>query len=226
MDMSDIDRRKFVLLCGVGLLGVVGWNQSDQQAKPSAMPHFSVPQIPVYHHAESLTWEQMYRTYATYEGVVMDLPPSMRQENWGGGSCVHASTVSHLRWLGMEELAAWWRQQYSGGEYADRLLKRMDEAGLKWAATTKSDFGLLEWANRTRRGAVIFYKSNHSINFVGISPDGQTVYMLDNNATEYPERNGHYEAVPIEEFKRRWAGYGGFAAVCVYSPTPPVPHTY
>lgn len=178
---------------------------------------------PVYRHAEALDWPTLYRLYAEYEGVVMDLPPSMRQENWGGGSCVHASTVSHLRWLGMEELAAWWRETYIGGEYADRLLQRMDAAGLRWAATQSADFGLLEWANRTRRGAVIFYKPMHSINFVGISRDGGTVFLLDNNATDYPERIGHYESVPTEQFKRAWAGYGGFAAVCVYSPTPPVP---
>ena len=92
---------------------------------------------------------------------------------------------------------------------------------MRYASTGSGDFSFLEWCQRTRRGAGLFYKPSHSINFVGM--DSQYVYLLDNNSTSYPERNGHYERVPIADFKRRWRGYGGFAWTLVYNPPPPLP---
>lgn len=157
----------------------------------------------------------------TPEGVVMDLPAALRQPNWGGGSCVHASTVSLLRWQGHAEMAAWWRSQYSGGETADRLIKRMDAAGLRYAYTAQGDIRFLEWACRTGRGAGLFYKPNHAINLVGL--DDRYAYLLDNNDIHRPERHGVWERVPRAEFEERWRGYGGFAWTLVYTPPPPVP---
>lgn len=153
--------------------------------------------------------------------VQMDLPLDLRTKNWGGGSCVHASTVNLLRWQGQDEMADWWRKTYIGGEYADRLIQRLESAGLRYAYTTKGDFEFLKWCCRTRRGAGIFYKPSHSINCVGI--DQQYVYLLDNNATNYPEQKGHYEQVPVQQFVSSWKGYGGFAWTLVYSPPPPNP---
>jgi hypothetical protein len=154
-------------------------------------------------------------------GVVMDLPPSLRQSNWGGGSCVHASTVSLLRWQGQYEMADWWRQNYSGGEGISRLVKRMDAAGLRFAYTDNGDWSFLQWCMRTGRGAGIFYKTNHAINCVGM--DASYVYLLDNNNTSYPEKNGYWERVSKEEFKRRWLSYGGVAWTLVYYPPAPLP---
>ena len=158
----------------------------------------------------------------TQVGVVLDLPPELRTENWGGGSCVHASTVNLLIWQGQPELARWWRDQYSGGEYADRLVSRMEAANLRYAYTRDGNFAFLEWCIRTRRGAGIFYKIRHAINCVGI--DSQNVLLLDNNDIDYPERIGTYETVEIEQFKKRWNGYGGFAWTLVYVPPPPTPY--
>ncbi len=157
------------------------------------------------------------------QGVVMDIPPALRQSNWGGGSCVHASTVSLLRWQGQDEMADWWREQYRGGEYLGRLVRRMEAAGLRYAYTSEGDVGFLEWCIRTGRGAGIFYKPNHAINLVGL--DDQYAYLLDNNYTSYPERNGHWERVERDTFLRRWRGYGGVAWTLVYYPPPPLPHS-
>lgn len=167
----------------------------------------------------------------TYLGVVLELPPELRTRNWGGGSCVHASNVNLLIHQGQLELAAWWRSNYSGGEYDDRLITRLEAAGVRYAyahgGSDRNGDGrddgeaFIEWAIRTRRGAGIFYKTNHSINIVGL--DEQYAYLLDNNAVDYPERNGHYERVPRAEFFRRWHGYGGFAWTLVYDPPPPPP---
>lgn len=158
-----------------------------------------------------------------FQGVVdaaaMDLPESMRTRNRppdvrSAGSCVHCSTISLLKWQGQHEMAAWWRDQYSGGEYDDRLIKRMESAGLRYAYTEDGDMGFIEWAVKTRRGAGVFYKPSHAINVVGM--DSENVYLLDNN------RVGEYEAVPRSEFAWSWKNrYGGFGWALVGYPIPP-----
>lgn len=153
----------------------------------------------------------------TPDGIVMDLPPALRSPNWGGGSCVHASTVSLLRWQGQHEMADWWRRQYSGGEYADRLVKRMEAAGLRYAYTHTGDLNFVEWSIRTGRGCGIFYKPRHAINLVGL--DDQHAYLLDNNNT------ATWETVPRATFERRWREFGGIAWTLVYDPPPPLPRT-
>lgn len=155
-----------------------------------------------------------------YEGVVLDLPPEVRTKNWGGGSCVHASTVNLLLQMGMDDMAKWWRNTYSGGEYDSRLISRMEAAGLRYAYT-HGDPSFFDWVTRTRRGAGIFYKPSHSINFVG--RDSQNAYLLDNNATSYPEAHGQYETVEFNTFVQRWKGFGGFAWTLIYDPPPSVP---
>ena len=164
-------------------------------------------------------------------GVVMKLPPQYRTRNWGGGSCVHASCVSLLRWNGLMELADWWRRTYSGGEYDTRLVQRLEAAGVRYAFAYGGDDAnrdgrddgeeFLRWCIRTRRGAGIFYKPQHSINLVGM--DTRYAYLLDNNATDYPERTGSYEKVPLATFFRAWHGFGGFAWTLVYDPPPEAP---
>ena len=157
----------------------------------------------------------------TQAGVVMDLPPALREPNWGGGSCVHASTVMVLRWQGQHDMADWWRANYIGGEYSDRLIKRMEAANLRYAYTVDGDFEFIRWCMRTRRGCGIFYKPNHAICAIGM--DERYVYLLDNNDVTRPERDGTHERVEINDFIRRWRGYGGFAWTVVYTPSPPDP---
>jgi len=150
----------------------------------------------------------------------VDLPPEMREPNWGGGSCVHASMVSILRWQQLPELAAWWRKTYIGGETLSGLVSKSDKAGLNFAYTGDGDVNVLEWASRTRRGAVIFYKPSHSISFFGFvtKEDGQRyACVMDNNRTQT------YEWIPYDRFIQAWKGYGGVALTPVYSPTPPLP---
>lgn len=151
------------------------------------------------------------RRYA--ESPIMDLPQAMRQRNWGGGSCVHASTVHLLRWQGLHELAEWWRKTYAGGEYAGRLHDRLDKAGLRYAYTTSGDAAFLEWCLRTRRGAGITYWPAHAVNLVHL--DERQAGILDNN------RIDRIIWVPRDEFIRRWKGYGGWAWTVVYTPSPP-----
>jgi hypothetical protein len=145
----------------------------------------------------------------------VDIPPALRTQNWGGGSCVHASTVHLLHWQGQHELAEWWRKTYSGGEYSTRLHERLDHARLRYAYTTSGDAAFLEWALRTRRGAGITYFPNHAVNLVHL--DGERAGLLDNN------RIGQIVWIEREEFLRQWKNYGGWAWTLVYDPPPPVP---
>jgi len=155
-------------------------------------------------------------------GPTMELPRPLREQNWGGGSCVHASTVMLLRWQKLFDVANKWRATYSGGEYSSRLIARMEAAGLRYAYTLDGDERFLEWAIQTRRGCGIFYKPNHAICLVGL--DREYAYLLDNNYIDYPERNRTYERVPRAEFMQRWKyEYGGFAWTPVYSPPPMLP---
>jgi hypothetical protein len=155
-------------------------------------------------------------------GPTMELPRQLREQNWGGGSCVHASTVMLLRWQKLFDVADKWRRTYSGGEYSSRLIQRMEAAGLRYSYTLDGDEKFLEWAIQTRRGAGIFYKPNHAICLVGL--DQNYAYLLDNNAIDYPERFKRYEMVPRAEFMRRWKHeFGGFAWTPVYYPPPMLP---
>ena len=145
-----------------------------------------------------------------------DLPYELRTKNYNSGSCVHASTISALEWTGQHEAAVRWRQTYSGGESLSGLVSKAEKSGLTYAYTGNGDVGFLDWASRTRRWAVIFYKPSHSINFCGFDPQTGEAILLDNNATK------QYERHPRAAFLRAWKGFGGVALVPVYSPTPPL----
>jgi hypothetical protein len=147
----------------------------------------------------------------------VDLPYELRMKNYSGGSCVHASTEMIMRWQGMEDLAAWWRETYHGGESSGGLINKCEKAGLRFAYTTEGDVGFLDWCSRTKRGATIFYKPSHSICFFGWTEDGRQAILLDNNHIK------EHEYVDRETFISKWKGFGGFALTPVYSPAPPRP---
>jgi len=54
------------------------------------------------------------------------VPRDLRQQNWGGGSCVHASQVPGYKWFGDYWKAVWWRKNNIGGEYSSRLARKLD----------------------------------------------------------------------------------------------------
>ena len=147
--------------------------------------------------------------------VYSDLPMAMRTKNYDGGSCVHASTITLLYLHGQDDMARWWRENYSYGEYAGRHNKRLDSAGLRFAYTTSGDVAFLDWACRTRRAAGITFYGNHFVNLLDLTPT--TAYLLDNN------RTNQVIEIPRDEFIRRWRGYGGWGMTLVYQPPPPKP---
>ena len=150
------------------------------------------------------------------EYPAVNLPEILRQKNWGGGSCVHASLCSLLRWQNKPELAEWWRRQYAGGESSYGLMQKLDRAGVTYAATTEGDIAFLDWACETRRGAIIFYYPNHCVTLVHL--DDEWAAILDNN------RTGKYIWIPRDKFIQEWRGYGGVAGTLLYAPAPPLPY--
>jgi hypothetical protein len=149
------------------------------------------------------------------ERPTMNLPHELRCPNWGGGSCVHASTVMLLRWQGQSEVADWWRSHYQGGEYAQRLNQRLAAAHIRYAYTTKGDVEFLDWALRTRRGAGVTFWPGHAVNLVHL--DAEWAGLLDNNRLQ------QVIWIPRAEFISRWRGYGGWGWTVVYTPPPPLP---
>ena len=154
-----------------------------------------------------------------------DVPAPFRKKNWRGdygfGSCVHASTVTLLRYHGIDELASWWEITYNDGEQFNRFEKRLESAGLRYASIYgQKDLAFLEWACRNRLGAVIKYTDDdadqaHALIIVDLTPEYAVI--LDNNHVD------QYEIVPRAHFERIWIGSGGIAVTFLYSPPPPWP---
>jgi len=153
-------------------------------------------------------------------GPPMDLPRELRQSNYAGGSCMHASLISVLRWQGKHETAAWWRANYGGAAGVWDLARICRGRDFRFAWTTSGDAAFLQWCSDTRRGAAIHYFTGHAVTFCGYKKDAagrEVAVLLDNN------RTGVYVRVPKAQFISPWRVYGGNALTVVYSPTPPKP---
>jgi hypothetical protein len=72
----------------------------------------------------------------------------------------------------------------------------------------------VDWALTTGRYVAITWGSAHMITAVGISADGQTYYVCDNNS---PHKISPYSR---ETFRRYHARYGGGWAVIIKGPRP------
>lgn len=153
-----------------------------------------------------------------------NLPVSLRQKNWvdqrGSGSCVIASSVYHFRWMNRPDVAEFFRRSYAGGQTAQSITEKWRAARIPFECTDEtSDPEFLEWASRTRRGAIIWYFPNHCVTFCGYSTiQGQEYAVLcDNNRVE------NYIRIPKKQFIRKWRGYGGFACTALLPPAPSLP---
>lgn len=191
-------QKRFTLLLAILLLAVAGCSVPAEQW--IALP-LAAPEVPP-----------------------MNPPIGMRQTNWvsatGSGSCVIASSVTHFRWQNQEQLAQKFRASYAGGQTASSIKQKWRDANIPFIAHENGDPSFLEWASKTRRGAIIWYFPNHCVNFCGYSMiDGREHAMLcDNN------RITNYIRIPKDQFIRDWRGYGGFACTALLSPAPSLPH--
>jgi hypothetical protein len=161
------------------------------------------------------TFQPLKKIYPS-ERPIVNIPLALREQNWGGGSCVWASTIPLLRWQGQNELADKVRKTYSGGEYPEDHNAKMEKLGIKYAYTTKGDVSFLEWALKTRRGAgVTVMGGAHMVDLVAL--DDKYACLLDNNHIE------NFIWVPRETFLAEWKSSYGWAVTPVYSPAAPLP---
>lgn len=151
------------------------------------------------------------------QAQVADLAPEWRIRN-RGGSCGHCSTAMHLRWLQLFDEGDRWWNTYRGGEHFERHLGRLRRAGVKFIYTDSGDVRLIDYAIRSRRGAIVYDAPLHIRNFQG--QRGNSVLILDNNLISRMQ--------PIERNRwiRQWQRISGIAIVILSgSPPPPVPET-
>ena len=150
----------------------------------------------------------------------VNLPPAIRESNWGGGSCVHASTVMMLRWQRQYKMAEWWRSRYSGGENWSGWTTKARAAGLKWSGTIgKRDVAFLERAVDTRRGAMVTcMEGRHMVLLVHLDKadvKNAQAGILDNNDI------GRIKWIPRQQFLNEWNSSYSWACAIVYTPPPP-----
>ena len=150
------------------------------------------------------------------ECPTVNLPLALRERNYSGGSCVHATLVSLLRWQGQLKIAADWRKKHSGGEWSHSFHGKLAREDLRYAWCTNGDVKFLEWAISTRRGCGIdVHGGRHMVALVYL--DAEWAAILDNN-------NIHkFIWVPREILIKEWQSGKGWAVAPVYSPAAPLP---
>ncbi len=150
------------------------------------------------------------------ERPVVNLPRATRQDNWGGGSCVYATTVTLLNWQGRYQTAKYIRRAYSGGSSLKNIVAKLDRLNIRYAYCTRGDVKFLEWACRTRRGAgVVVTGGVHFVTLVHL--DNNWACILDNNSTH------KFQWISRGRFLAEWRASGGWAIAVVYSPAAPLP---
>lgn len=146
-------------------------------------------------------------------------PIGLRRRNWVGnrneGSCVHASLVNLLHWQGQHELADRWERSHGNGQSWLGLTNDLRSAQVPFAETHASDEAFLDWASRTRRGAVLPYGEGHAVSLIGLN--ARTATILDPNQPREPF------TVSRAAFLQDWKSRGGWAVTPLGTPAAPSP---
>lgn len=149
----------------------------------------------------------------------VNVPVAIRQHNWNsreGGSCVHASLVTALRWQSQYDLAEWWRRNQKGGEHYESLLPQLERSGVRYATTVDEfDVGFLEWAVQTRRGCMIACNGHtHAVFLCHLDHEKAGIIGVN-----FPDQ---IIWVDRDEFLEDWRTSRSWAVAVVYSPAPPL----
>lgn len=149
---------------------------------------------------------ERYRNYANHNGE---------------GSCVWMSmgmAGSHSHVVAGEYMPfeSEYGRKENGGAGPQDVARACAERGISaYNIEGSATVQWVEWALRTGRYAAISYGRAHMIAAVGISPDGATFYIRDNN------RPSVTQAVRRDEFIRQLRLYTGGWAVVYDAPPPP-----
>lgn len=161
---------------------------------------------------DAVELNRLDRKYNNIAKEIAEIPVAYRQKNWsdGGGSCVHATTITLLKWQGMYEAAAEWKRRYGGGEATAQKphTDKFDDLGLKHVETNDGDEDFIRWALLTRRGVGVSAYSGHCLTWIGLEiKDGvEQIVELDNNDTNHPKWRLWSVAVP--QWKNEGHGHG------------------
>jgi hypothetical protein len=162
------------------------------------------------------------------EVPTVNLPKDFWRQN-RGGSCVHCSAVMLWRWCGHYEWADYWWSKYRGGEWDTRFHERCDAEGVTYCDTYgENDVGFLEWAMRTRRGALVAISNGPLYGYDGrishavclVYMDADVVGILDNNITPM-NGPGEVKYVSRAAFLRDWKNSGSWGWTPVANPPAP-----
>ena len=153
-------------------------------------------------------------------------PVSERTWNYAGGSCMHASLITLLRWQGREKAADYWRSNYYGSAGVHKLAGIAERLNLDYAITNNGSTRFMQWASDTGRGAAIHWHrgipnwrspriGGHAVTFCGYF-NGNAL-LIDNNS---PRK---YIRISKQQFIQEWRSYGGYAMTVVYDRPAPKP---
>jgi hypothetical protein len=160
----------------------------------------------------------------TTESPVVNLPYSLRYWNTqhDGGSCVHRSMGNLFNWMGQPELASYWINEYTGGEYPDHtfstkhnLASKLTAEGIPFVYTLQDkDVEFLEWSIATRRGCNVTVMGGvHMVTLVHLDKDRAGI--LDNND---PRK---IIWVTRKSFLNEWFSSNSWAVTPLFDPVPP-----
>jgi hypothetical protein len=179
------------------------------------------------------------------------VPRSLREWNWGGGSCVFASWTHAERQLSLFDLAAYIRSHYSGGESYNGLTSKMRKLGIPFYSCIdgKSDSDvathvfksvyLIDWLEGqgqqwygTFAGDVDVLErctAERRMAIIFFKPNHSINFCGFHNGNAYLLDNNaieKYEVWPKDQFVTQWRNrYGGVAVVPNHSePPPPLPY--
>ena len=139
----------------------------------------------------------------------------------GQGSCVWASNAMAGAHHDVRSAESLLRQSEYGppigdGAWPGRVERVFKERGIPaWNIEGTDTIKWIEWGLKTGRHVPITYGTAHMICAVGISPDKQTFYIVDNN---YPSE---VRAVKRDVFVREHRGYAGGWCVIFQTQGPP-----
>jgi hypothetical protein len=179
------------------------------------------------------------------------IPRSLREWNWGGGSCVFASWTHAERRLSLYDLATYIRTHYSGGESYNGLTSKMQKLGVKYYSCIDGRNDTDQAINVSKGLYFIDWLEGQGYGWYGtFSGDSDVlerctaerrmavIFFKPNHSINFCGFFGDvaylldnnaiekYETMPKQQFLKDWRNrYGGVAVVPDHGePPPPIPY--
>ncbi len=144
---------------------------------------------------------------------------SVKQHNYSGGSCYHASMGNCFIGAGYPEFGNWWTDNYRGGETTYHLHKKLETNNIPHVYTENGDPSILYESLSLGIPCAITWKSSHACCLVHIDKP----YIYNFNTEQWikhpnpvaivadPNYAGNDKPVSLNEFLRKWRYHSGGA---------------